>query len=96
MTEIVKASDDKLEELINMSPADMTDQQLETYLRHIRHTGIKRQAARKERSAARKTAKATRENKAIRDLRMRLEAEGKTSTVIEQSITILKQTLGVK
>lgn len=82
----------RLDELVNKSPEDMTDEELEAQIRNIRHVGIQR-ATRKAESRKPATAAAARESKAIKDLRTKLEAAGTPATKIEQIITIQKQAM---
>ena len=81
----------KLDSLIDKSPLDMTDLELEQHIRNIRHTGIKRATRRAE---TRQPINATqgREHKAIKELRVKLSAEGKSAAAIEQVISIFKAT----
>ncbi len=86
-------TDDQLLSLINKSPSELTDAELEQYIRNIRHTGIERQKRKAEATLGRKNAKTRRETKAIQTLRQKLTAKGVPPTKIEELITEAKKAM---
>jgi len=92
MTESV-TTQSRLDELVDVQLGEMSDAELEKHIRSIQHTGIQR-AARKAESKKPANAKQGRELKAVKDLRQKMEANGKTPAEIEAAVTILKTTLG--
>ena len=78
--------------LIEKSPEEMDDAELETAIRNIRHTGIQR-AARKAEKRTPKTAGEGRESVAIKNLRLKLEAAGTPAEKIEQIVTLQKNAM---
>ena len=89
----VMESDTILDSLVEKPLDNMSDDELDDYIKQIRHTGIERQARKSERST-KVTVKKQRENKMVRDLRARLEADGKSSAQIEEAVTRMKVALG--
>ena len=86
----------RLDDLVDKHLGDMSDAELEHHIRNIQHTGIKR-AARKAENKKPASAGQGRELKAVKDLRSRMEAKGKSPADIEKAVTILKTTLeGIK
>jgi len=89
----MQLTDSRLLELINKSPEEMTDEELDNYIKTIRHTGIKRQERKAERLMANKSQKAKRETAAVRKLRQALEAKGLPTHKIEDAITAMKKSM---
>jgi len=89
----ISPTDGRLLELINKSPEEMTDEELDMYIAKIRHTGIQRQERKAARTMANKSPKAKREVAAVKKLRQTLEAKGLPTHKIEEAITAMKKSM---